>query len=201
MRNKKGQFVKGERAHPETEFKPGEHWRQRKPFWDREWLHREYIERGRSAADIGAEFGCSGNNVLYFLKKFGIQTRTTAETRALKHWGLSGERNGMYGRRGAEVPNWKGGVTPERQALYSSEEWAVASAEVWRRDRGICQRCGKQRGKRAHHIHHIISFAVPEERSNVENLVLLCIQCHRWVHSKANIGGEFIGTERKEVAK
>ena len=102
----------------------------------------------------------------------------------------------MYGRNGADNPNWKGGVTPERQALYSSQEWASVVQQVWQRDQATCQRCGLKAGTRggdSFHIHHIISFAVKDLRLDLDNLVLLCRDCHSWVHSKANTGKEFLG--------
>ena len=119
-RNEKGQFIAGIRSSPETEFKKGCHWREPKPYWDRDWLYTEYVINQRSAADIAIDFDCNENNIMYFLKKHKIETRTMSETRAVKHWGLSGEQNAMYGKRGTEVPSWKGGCTPERQAFYSS---------------------------------------------------------------------------------
>ena len=94
----------------------------------------------------------------------------------------------MYGKTGEANPNWKGGVTPERQALYSSLEWAEVVKVVWARDKAICQRCGEP-GK---HIHHIVSFAVPELRADADNLILLCRDCHSWVHSRKNTEGEFV---------
>ena len=35
-------------------------------------------------------------------------------------------------------------------------------------------------------IHHIVSFANKDLRTDPNNLVLLCFKCHKWVHSKAN---------------
>ncbi len=102
----------------------------------------------------------------------------------------------MKGRRGALTTNWKGGVTPERQAFYSSPEWKSAVKSVWKRDLATCQRClkknsGKQRY--AFDIHHIVSFSARELRAELSNLVLLCERCHYWVHSSENINREFIG--------
>jgi len=37
-----------------------------------------------------------------------------------------------------------------------------------------------------------------EIRADANNLVLLCVKCHRFVHSKKNINGEFIGKEVQE---
>lgn len=112
---------------------------------------------------------------------------------------LQGPANGMFGRRGEMSNNWQGGVTPERQALYSSVEWTDAVKVVWRRDGGTCQRCKTKyvRDMSTFHIHHLVSFAADRElRANPSNLLLLCSACHHWVHSKANTDGEFLH-ERK----
>lgn len=194
-----GRFKPGERRSPATEFKPGEHWRPRKPYWDREWLEAEYVKRGRSAGDIAAEFGATDAAIIFWLRKHNIPRRTVAEARALKHWGASGEANGMYGKRGPEVPNWQGGVTPERQAFYSSGEWKRAARRVRERDKGICQRCGRDNsGSRDNHLHHITSFSVVERRADPSNLVTLCRPCHNFVHSRGNVNREFMA-EGKEV--
>lgn len=102
------------------------------------------------------------------------------------------------GKRGAETPNWKGGVTPERQSLYSSPQWAEAVKAVWSRAGARCERCGvhhnttESRG--TFHVHHIESFAVTALRSDPSNLALLCRACHHFVHSKRNVDNEFIAT-------
>ena len=188
MKNK-GQFVKGQRASIATEFKKGQHWRPRKPHWEREWLFHEYVECNRTAPDIAREIGCTAENVIYWLKKHGIPRRSTSETRAIKYWGASGEDNPMYGVRGEAHPNWKGGCTPERQAFYSSEAWLKVLTKVRRRDKYCCQRCGS--GEEIH-VHHIVSFAVEELRAELDNLVLLCQECHYWVHGPQNTDGEYI---------
>lgn len=104
----------------------------------------------------------------------------------------------LKGKRGAEVPSWKGGVTPERQAFYSTPEWRAAVKAIWKRDNATCQRCGKHNspGQRfAFDIHHIVSFAVVELRAEISNLILLCEPCHYWVHSNENTKNEYIGAE------
>jgi len=102
---------------------------------------------------------------------------------------------------GQKPASWKGGVTPERQALYSSQEWTDAVKAVWARDNATCQRCGKHhnttKSRGTFHIHHIISFMHKEYRSDVDNLVLLCKDCHRWVHSKANVKKRFYQGDKK----
>lgn len=100
--------------------------------------------------------------------------------------------NALKGKRGPEVHSWKGGLTPERQKAYSTDEWKECVKSVWARDNAICQLCGKdhrdidRKKEKKFNIHHIISFQVVDYRFNVDNLILLCYDCHRWVHSKKN---------------
>lgn len=101
----------------------------------------------------------------------------------------------MKGRRGSETPNWKGGITPERQAFYQTQEWKAAEREVKKRDKQTCQRCGKVKTSGDglnFDIHHIVGFACVKLRAVVSNLVYLCEPCHYWVHGKENVNNEFI---------
>ena len=198
MRDSKGRFVKGDRPSRATEFKPGQHWREPKIYWEHDWLYRQYVELERSAAEIASDFGCVEQNIFYFLRKHNIPRRTISGARKVKYWGASGEANGMFGKHGAECPNWKGGSTPERQAFYSSKEWITVAPRIWARDNGACQRCGEKYkwGIPSFHIHHIVSFIVVELRAEIDNLILLCGNCHRWVHSNMNIDNKFIKERR-----
>lgn len=181
MRNKKGQFTKGY-----TYRKP-------KPYWDRNWLWEEYREKKKSAKQIAEEQGCEEMNIIYFLRKLNIPRWTMKEIRERKYWGVKGKQNGMYGKTGRLNSHWKGGITPERQALYSSLEWADVIKKVWKRDNYSCQRCGKRKiSQEEYHIHHIISFKDKKLRLALNNLVLLCKDCHHFVHSKKNKNGEFL---------
>jgi hypothetical protein len=175
------------------QFKKGEHWRPRQLFWDRDWLYNEYIAKQRSSSEIAVDFGVTAHAIVFWLNKLNIPTRSTREIRSIKHWGLSGEKNGMYGVTGEDNPHWKGGCTPDRQAFYCSEAWAKACLFVWQRDRATCQRCGDVPVKM--HIHHIASFAVVDLRADPRNLILLCVDCHHFVHSRKNVNKEFIREE------
>lgn len=194
MRNNKGQFTKGQHFSPSTEFKKGEHWRPRKPYWDKDWLENEYITKKRSASDIANQFGITEAGIFFWLRKHSIPRREMSDIRANKYWGSNGDKNGMFGKRGADCSNWKGGITAERQSFYSSIEWKTVCRYVYKRDNAQCQRCGVKNENL--HVHHIVSFSNKKLRAEKSNLILLCKKCHNFVHSKANIDNEFI---RKEV--
>jgi hypothetical protein len=185
-----GRIKTGQHLSKATEFKKGQHWRKEKPYWNREWLYNEYVNKSRSSTDIAKDFGVTDGAIIFWLNKLKIPCRTISETRKVKKWGIKGNKNGMYGRKGKSNPHWKGGCTPERQAFYCSHEWATVVEQVWKRDNYSCRKCGIS--KHGLHIHHVISFADKAHRLDLDNLVLLCPKCHRFVHSKKNIEGEFI---------
>lgn len=166
-----------------------------KPYHDAEWLKAEYA-KGGNCYTIAAACGGAPNTVHKYLVKFGIEARTSvASARAAgKTHGSKGEKNGMFGRKGARSTNWKGGVTPDRQAFYQTPEWAAACSEVWRRDDATCRRCGVRKSSedQEYCVHHVVSFAVKALRAEPSNLVLLCVKCHRWVHSRKNVARDFI---------
>jgi len=195
MRNDKGQFTKGHHFSPETEFKKGQHWRPKKTYWDKDWLENEYAVKERSADDIARQFGITEAAILFWLRKHNILRRDMSYIRSKKYWGLAGKQNGMYGRTGENNSNWKGGITPDRQEFYISDEWKKACSTVYKRDNAQCQRCGSKDNL---HVHHIVTFANKELRADIDNLVLLCAKCHRFVHSKKNINKEFIREEVRE---
>jgi hypothetical protein len=157
-------------------FAKGTHWRTRKPFWDRDWMLAEYSEKKRTCGEIAAEFGVSDNAVCFWLKKHGIEARSVAETRSIKHWGAEGAKNPMHGKTGILNPNWKGGLTPARQAVYSRSEWKALAMEVRKRDKA-CRLCGS--GVQTE-IHHIDPFSQsPLLVLDIGNVILLCAKCHR----------------------
>lgn len=181
MRNCKGQFVKGVRSSMGTEFKKGQHWRKRKPFWDYEWLFTEYIVKHRSSEDIGNQFGVGATAILFWLKKHKIAARNTSEVRAIKHWGECGEKNPMYGKRGILNPRWEGGFTPARQNIYAKSEWRQLARAVYARDRK-CKMCGS---KEKLEVHHIEPFSqCPLLVMDIGNVILLCHKCHNRLRGK-----------------
>jgi len=180
---------------PNGQFAKGSHWRPHRPFRDRAWLLKNYILLQRSTGDIAAEFGVTDGAILHWLQRHDIPRRTTAQARAIKRWASFGPDNPMWNRKGELNPNWRGGVTPERQAFYTSKEWRNACSAVWARDAAACRRCGTSKARAADmpfHVHHIVSFADKSLRADPENLVLLCEACHHFVHSRENVDREHL---------
>ena len=202
--------------------------REEKGF-TKEWLELEYLERGKSANQIAREIGRDAKRVWEWMKDYGIDTRPrgtdygqnfqsgqdsafkgkkhTAETKEkirqarFRDGRVPYLKNGKHWlhHEGAVPSTWKGGISPERQAFYASDEWKEAVKIVWARDNATCQKCGKHhntaKSRGTFHIHHIISFKVKEKRADPNNLILLCKECHRWVHSKENTENEYIKEE------
>jgi hypothetical protein len=116
-----------------------------------------------------------------------------SEIRKMKRWGQSGVDNPMWNKKGELNPRWLGGITPERQSFYISQEWKNVCSEVWKRDKAICQRCGlRKETDMPFHIHHIKSFKESKLRADINNLILLCETCHQWIHSKGNKSNDYI---------
>ena len=89
---------------------------------------------------------------------------------------------------------WQGGITDERKGFWSSAEWGHIRKEVWGRDNATCQVCGKvyTHDQQTYECHHIIPFVHEATRLDVNNLILVCRDCHMWIHSAKNANKKFI---------
>lgn len=170
--------------------------RDPKRVW--EWIRDYSIPTRPRGTDYGQTFK-KGNESAFKGKKHSDKTKKTLSEISLKDgrvpWGKNNEPY-WKGKKGKNHPSYKGGLTPERQSFYSSLEWIEVVKKVWKRDNAICQKCKKHHNEATNrgtfHIHHIISFQIKEFRAKLSNLVLLCEECHRWVHSSKNIEKNFI---------
>ena len=195
--------------------------RAQKPV-TKEWLIEHYIEKRMDCTTISKIVNRDPKSVWNWLQYYKIPTRPrghdisrlpkgrksgfkqSEETKTkLRKIAIADGRvpydpkvgSYMKGRKGSDTPAWKGGITPERQACYSSPEWSEAVKAVWKRDKATCQRClSKKKNIRTipFDIHHIVGFSNKELRTEPSNLVLLCEPCHYWVHSKKNTTNLFI---------
>lgn len=196
----------------------------------KEWLISEYSNKGKSANQIAREIGRDPKRVWEWIKSYGIETRSrgtdygqnfkqgcVSAFLGMKHSKETKQKirekrlydghvpylkDGIHWLKheGAISPNWKGGISPERQSFYSSIEWIESVKKIWKRDNATCQMCGKNHNEELNrgnfHIHHIDSFMFKETRADVNNLVLLCKECHRFVHSRKNIEKLFLGKQK-----
>lgn len=197
----------------------------------KEWLYSEYIINKKSANQIAKEIKKDAKRVWEWIINYNIPTRprgtdygqafkkghkicvgrkisdkhkTLLKELRLKDKHVPYLKNGIHWLHhpGAISPNYKGGVTPERQSVYSSLEWIEAVKKVWKRDNAVCQNCGKHHNNKENrgtfHIHHLFSFAEYKHlRCNSDNLVLLCKECHLWVHSNENKENKFLPIKGK----
>lgn len=191
MRKQNGQIIKGAHLSPATEFKRGQHWRQWQPFRDKAWLLREYVKKQRSTGDIAEQFGCKDAAILFWLRKHEIPRRTVSEARAIKRWGVSGEKNPMYGKRDAANPRWKGGKGTRPQGRVEYIAWRKAVIE---RCGTACGECGADdlKGKNLH-AHHLEGWDdAPDKRYDADNGIVLCSSCHSKVHHRQHhANGQF----------
>lgn len=170
--------------------------RDPKRVW--EWLKLYEIPTRPRGTDYGQSFK-KGQESAFKGKRHSRETRKKMSELSKKDgrlpWGKDNEPY-MKGRNGENHHSFKGGLTPERQSFYSSKEWVNVVKEVWERDNAVCQRCGKHHNETktrgSFHIHHIVTFQNRELRAKLDNLILLCDECHRWVHSKRNKNKEYI---------
>lgn len=170
--------------------------RDPKRVW--EWIRDYGIETRPRGTDYGQNF--KPGHSAFKGKSHSEETREKIRRRRLEDgrvpYLMPDGTHAMRGRKGQSHPAWKGGLTPERQAFYSSIEWKSACKAVWHRANAKCERCGKHHNESANrgtfHVHHIVSFMVRELRATPSNLALLCDECHRFVHSRKNNQKEFI---------
>jgi hypothetical protein len=132
-------------------------------------------------------------------KKHSAETRAKLREAALRDgrvpWGKGNEPY-WRGKTGELHPTWRGGNTPERQRFYESKEWKSLIPKVWAKYGGCCFRCGIKytNEMKMFHIHHYDSFTtVPDRRADIDNLMLMCYDCHKWTHSNNNTNKEFLG--------
>lgn len=132
-----------------------------KRYQDADWLRAEIEDKGRTAQEIAREFDVTKQNVMYFMRQFGIRSRNPAHTR----------RN-VY--RGEDNPRWKGGVQKYAPDWEELREKAKAAAGY------ACQECGAHPDKpNKLQAHHIDGNRLNNDPSNIR---VLCRSCHNRVH-------------------
>ena len=106
-------------------------------------------------------------------------------------------RCGQQHEVGTECPNkykYKRENSSEQNKMvnkfYATRQWREKREEIKSLDKGICQRCLIKFGiVTLEHleVHHIEPLTVKwEKRLQNDNLITLCVNCHRWIDIKNN---------------
>lgn len=166
--------------------------RDPKRVW--EWLRDyEIPTRSRGSQDNGHHFK-KGHDSAFKGMNHTKESKEKIRIKSIEDGRVPYLCNGihwLHANKDRKPASYKGGIAGERQSYASTIPWKKASIAVWVRDNSTCQNCGKEKDftfkKGDFHIHHIVPFSQSKElRSDLDNLILLCKVCHRWVHSKAN---------------
>lgn len=102
--------------------------------------------------------------------------------------------------RGEDSPSWKGGLTPLKMVIRTSDSYKNWRLSVFERDEFTCQDCGQLRGDiQAHHIEHFSTILYKYNITtmdealacptlwDIDNGVTVCISCHANRHPDVNI--------------
>jgi len=90
--------------------------------------------------------------------------------------------------KGADHPNWKGGITSENRKGRQDKKYHDWRNSVYRRDHFTCQDCGKKCKSKDIIAHHIKPWEDHFElRYDISNGITLCRICHK-KHHHADIG-------------
>lgn len=105
-----------------------------------------------------------------------------SQIRKTKLWGSKGSKNPMFGKFGKVHPSWNGGHSGERQCMYARSFWKELRKLVLKRDSYKCQSCYSDKKLV---VHHILPWSrYPEFRFTDNNLMTLCVSCHKQTHGK-----------------
>ncbi len=164
------------------------------PKWrSQSWL-QERRSQGAHVAEIAQEAGCSYHTVRKWLKKYGLQFRpeetrfvrgqipwNKGKTYSLGSRPLSPEHLEAI-RRARSGPNsnfWKGGITPRKDMVFLNRN----RYRIYERDNYTCRLCGQRGGQL--HAHHVVPvWADPSRACDLNNIVTLCVSCHRRVQGR-----------------
>lgn len=72
------------------------------------------------------------------------------------------------------------------KVFYASKEWRQARKVKRLKCRGLCERCGKK-GYEVHHKIYLtdLNYKDPDISLNLDNLELLCTNCHNAEHNRS----------------
>jgi len=142
--------------------------------------HREKVRRARLGMKFTKEHRENISKCLMGSKR-RLGCKHTEETKRK----ISQSKIGNCG--GEKHPQWKGGISKERDKAKQTQEYKNWRNSVFERDAYTCQRCLDKNGLGKTirlEAHHILSYAdFPEERLEPSNGATVCFKCHHYIHS------------------
>lgn len=79
---------------------------------------------------------------------------------------------------GENSPNWKGGISTQRDIDKRTKEYKDWRKKVYERDNYTCAACKDDSGGNLH-AHHILNYSHNKDlRYNIDNGITLCDKCH-----------------------
>ena len=165
-----------------------------RPYRQRAWLYYHYVICEKSLKTIAKESKCTWQTIQSWCKLLDIPVRPKGynsgwakgriltEEHKLKIGDAQRRENGhWWGVRGADHPNWKGGITKKNHILRTRREYEDWRKAVLERDGYACVNCLDY--PEHPHVHHIIPFIdCPDELYEKSNGATLCGECHRHIH-------------------
>jgi len=165
---------------------------------------KSMIERLYTKYNIKSKRSRTGKNNSFYNKKHTDKMKLYLSKRAIDSGKSKGKNNPMFGKFGILSPAWKGGKSKRQMLFYSSLEWADKRLEIMKIDNFTCLKCQKNDSKvhASFNVHHIIPLSVDwEQRLVNNNLITLCVSCHKETFGKEqemiNLFQDIVRTHRR----
>jgi AraC-like DNA-binding protein len=132
---------------------------------DEQWLREKYIEETKSSEEISEICDCAPSTVRRHLKKANIETRPASP------------------RSGKDHPHWEEDSSPYGSGWTKRKRERVRELDNYQCiDCGMIQKNHKLEYDCRLHVHHLLKARDVddgEKQNAVDNLVTLCVSCHR----------------------
>lgn len=128
------------------------------------------FKNNKTTTKISQIFKCSGTTIIGILISF-------LGEKEYRKIGKEHVKKGGLKHNGENCPLWRGGkfsMDFEKTHGISPKDWKKVAQEVRKRDKFICQYCGR---KKSTLVHHIIPRYIKIDNS-FNNLITLCRSCH-----------------------
>lgn len=146
------------------------------PLSNKQWLRREYVDKGKSGYEIAKACGCSTTSVYKWIREHGIERQYNGKVCGEEHWWYSGGSK-PYGRGW----NRRKKRSVRSRDGYKCQDPACSVTQDEHLD---------QYGQKLH-VHHLRKARDVEdanERNAKENLITLCRDCHKEWEKIADAG-------------